>query len=132
MERHPDRIGDGVVRANGSVTPLNAGDAVAIVIDWFRAKGIPVTRQSKGMVARQAKTLLEDGFDFDTVVMSAILAIRRGGPHLMHFIASDLVAAKAGEWIADRNEYRKKLEDEIELRREAIDKALGEHPEFLS
>jgi hypothetical protein len=113
---------------NDLETPaLTAADVIACVVDWFSLKNIPISSRWKGMIGRQAKELLADGFDFDTVVAASILAIRRGGPHLVHYIAGDLVAAKAGEWIPTRDVYRKKLEDEIEIRRAEVDKMIQKY-----
>lgn len=128
MERHPDVISkQGIVRADGSITPANAGDALGHIIDWFRDHGMPITRQSKGMIAQQAKQLLEDGFDYAIVVSAGILAVRRCAPHQMHYIASDLAAATAGQWISTREEYRKTVEDQIELTRDRINRLVEDH-----
>jgi hypothetical protein len=128
MERHPDVIRtQGIKRADGSVTPANAGDALAHVIDWFRERGMPLTRQAKGMLARQAKDLLEDGFDYELVVASAILSVRRCTPQHMHFIASDLAAARAGQWISTRDAYRKSIEDSVELARDRVNRLVEEN-----
>lgn len=95
--------------------PRDAQGVVGIVVDTFTAKGIPIPSRHKGMLARQAKELLSDGFDYETVVVASVVALRRGQPHNAHFIASDLVFARAGERMT-RREYEKALQDEMELR----------------
>lgn len=121
MEEHPAVVrNEGITRRDGSVTPVNAGDVLARVIDWLREAQMPISRQAKGMIARQSKELLEDGFDADLVGAAAVLAVRRCVPHHMHFIASDLAAARAGQWISTRDEYRKSIEDEVELAKDRM------------
>jgi len=121
MEEHPNVLSQGVARKSGEVTPLNAGDVVATVVDWCSSRHMPLARQWKGMIARQAKTLLEDGFSFEVVAMAAIFSIRRGAPQHMHFLAGELTAVRAGEWISTRDEWRRMLEDEDDIRR-AVEK----------
>ena len=116
MERHPDVIsGQGIQRKNGEVTPVNAGDVLAVVIEDLRDARLPLSSQAKGIVARQIKSLLGDGFHPEIVRQAAGLAIKRGTPQNTHFIASDLAAANAGVWISTREEYRRALQDEVEL-----------------
>lgn len=95
--------------------PRNAQGAIATVCDTFMAKGIPIASRHKGMLARQAKELLSDGFEFETVVIASVIALRRGEPQNAHFIAGDLVMARAGERMT-RRQYEKALQDEMELR----------------
>ena len=89
-------------------------DVVGTVMDIFIEKGIPVSSKARGMIGRQAKELLSDGFDYETLVISAVMALRRGEPHRMHWIASDLVMARAGEKM-DRRSYERALQDEMEI-----------------
>lgn len=92
-----------------------ARDVLIVVCDTFSAKGIPLPSRHKGIIARQSKELLDDGFDFETVVVSSVIALRRAQPQNLHFIATDLVMARAGERMT-RREYERALQDEMELR----------------
>lgn len=74
----------------------------------------PISSRAKGMIGKQAVTLLQDGFEFELVVIAAVVALRRGAPQHMSFIADDLARARAGERLT-RKEYERMLEDEIEL-----------------
>jgi hypothetical protein len=115
MEEHPEiPDNEGLVRANGSITPWNAADILAAVIDVFTENNVPITSRAKGMIGRQAKELLEDGFDHSTIVVAAVTVLRRGDPHNLHFVAQDLVMARAGRRMT-RREYYQALEDEMEL-----------------
>lgn len=91
-----------------------ARDVVAAVVDTFQAKGVPIASRHKGMIARQAKELLSDGFEFETVTVAAVIALRRAEPQNLHFIAADLVMARAGEKMT-RREYERALQDEMEI-----------------
>lgn len=116
MERHPDVIsGQGIQRKNGEVTPVNAGDVLAVVIEDLRVARLPLSSQAKGIVAKQIKSLLNDGFRPELVRQAAVIAIKRGTPQSTHFIAGDLAAADAGVWISTREEYRRALQDEMEI-----------------
>lgn len=95
--------------------PRDAQGVVGTVVDTFTAKGIPIPSRHKGMIARQSKELLDDGFEYETVVVAAVVSLKRGQPQNLHFIASDLVLARAGERMT-RREYEKALQDEMELR----------------
>lgn len=108
-----ERVGKPSVITEGR--ELTAQDVVATVCDTFAAKSIPLPSRHKGMIARQAKELLTDGFDYETVVVASVIALRRAQPQNLHFIAADLVMARAGERMT-RREYEKALQDEMELR----------------
>lgn len=116
MERHPDVIDEqgGIVRKDGSVTPVNAADILAEVIDRFREHGIPLPSKYKGQLARALKGLLEDGFDWRTLTLAAATSIKRGEPHNLHHIALDLMLARKGMKMT-RLEYEKALQDEMEI-----------------
>lgn len=64
----------------------------------------------KAMVGRQAKELLGDGFDPETILVAAVAALRRGEPHRMFWIAGDLSLAKGGA-LMSRDEYRSQIAD---------------------
>lgn len=116
MELHPDVIDEqgGIVRKDGSVTPVNAADILAEVIDRFRANGIPLPSEYKGILARKLKKLLEDGFQWQTLTLASATAIKRGEPHNLHHIALDFVLAGKGMKMT-RAEYEKALQDEMEI-----------------
>lgn len=107
---------DEVVRKNGEVTPVNAGDVVATVVDIFAEQNIPLAGSFRGMIGRHAKDLLSSGFDFSTVVVASVTACKRGTPQHIPFIAQDLVMARAGQRMS-RREYERAIEDELEIRR---------------
>lgn len=107
---------DTVVRKSGATTPANAGDVIATVIDIFSELGIPLSGRYRGMLGRHSKDLLESGFDFQTVVVAAVMACKRGVPQHLTFIAQDLVMARAGQRMT-RKEYERAIEDELEIRR---------------
>jgi hypothetical protein len=108
MERHPERI-DGVVRADGSVTPLNAGDVVAAAVDVCRDTGIPLAPQVKARLGRSAKALLEAEFPPTTVVSACVVAIRTGWYGSVETIAQEMVVAQAGQRIT-REDFRRALD----------------------
>ena len=114
MERHPGIIEGGVVRQDGSTTPANAGDVLAVVVEKFREVGVPLASRHKGIIGKQTKELLSDGFDAETLVLACVTALRRGEPQNLHFIANDLVMARAGKRLT-RLQYEKALQDEMEI-----------------
>lgn len=105
-----------IVRKNGEVTPANAGDIVATVVDIFSEQNIPLSGQFRGMIGRQAKDLLDSGFDYSTVIVASVMGVKRGAPQNITFIAQDLVMARAGQRMS-RREYERAIEDELEIRR---------------
>ena len=116
MEEHPEILNDGIVRKSGELTPYNAGDVIATIVEIFREQGIPLAGRFRGMMGRHAKDLLESGFDYSTVVVAGVMACKRGVPQHMTFIAQDLVMARAGAKMS-RREYERAIEDEMEIRR---------------
>ncbi len=105
---------------NGSVAVgsqiQHAGDVLAAVSEAFTAKGIPISTRHRGILGKQARELIDSGFEFDAVVLACVMALRRGEPQNVHFIAGDLVTAKAGQRLT-RREYERALQDEMELGR---------------
>ncbi len=105
---------------NGSVAAASrdqhAGDVLAAVSEAFTAKGIPISTRHRGILGKQARELIDSGFEFDAVVLACVMALRRGEPQNAHFIAGDLVTAKAGQRLT-RREYERALQDEMELGR---------------
>lgn len=114
MEKHPGIINGGVARANGTIEPANTFDVLATVIDKFKAHGIPIASRHKGIIGRQVKELLNDGFEPELLVLATFTALRRGEPQNVHFIANDLNMARAGQRMT-RREYETALQDEMEL-----------------
>lgn len=109
-------MSDEVARRSGETTPANAHDVLATVCDIFNAHNIPLPTRHKGILARNAKELLDDGFEYETVVVASVIALRRGAPQHVQWVASDLVMARGGQRM-DRREYEKALQDEMEVGR---------------
>lgn len=86
----------------------NAGEIVGAMVDTLRVYNVPVTGRAKGMIGRQAKELLVDGFEPDVILAASVLALRRGEPQNMHFIAQDIVLMQAGQLLS-RKDYRDEL-----------------------
>lgn len=114
-------MGDDLVpREKGGQTPAqreyprDAQGVLGAVIDTFAASNIPISSRHKGIIGKQAKELLIDGFDFETVVVASVISLRRAQPQNLHFIAADLVMARAGQRMT-RREYEQALQDEMEL-----------------
>ena len=94
MEQHPEKIAaTGVVRADGSVTPFNAGDATAAVVDMY---GLPIPREIKARIGKAAKELLEDGFEPNTVCAAMLWAVKLARPHLVSSLALEMQSAQHG------------------------------------
>lgn len=108
MEKHPERLGEGVVRKSGEITPFNAGDAVAATVDVCREMGIPVAPSIKARLGKGAKGLLESGFDPKIVCAAMVIAIRTGWFGSVESIAQEMVVATAGGRMA-RSEYQRAL-----------------------
>lgn len=95
--------------------PRNAAGVIALVADNFAVKEIPLPRAHLAMLGRHAQALLDDDFQWETVVIAAAIALRRGTPQHLQYIASDVVMAQAGERMS-RRDYERALQDEMELR----------------
>lgn len=94
MEKHPEKIAvTGVERADGSVTPFNAGDAVAAVVDMY---GLPIPREFRARIGKAAKELLEDGFEPNIVCAAMLWAIKLARPHLVANFALEMQSAQHG------------------------------------
>lgn len=102
----------------GGATPdergPNAATVLRVVAETFAEHGVPVSSRHKAIIGKQAKELLEDDFDEQTVIVASVIALRRGQPQNMHFVAADLVMARAGQRMT-RREYEIALQDEMEL-----------------
>lgn len=94
MEKHPEKIAvTGVTRADGTVTPFNAGDALAAVIDMY---GLPIPREIKARIGKAAKELLEDGFEPNVVCAAMLWAVKLARPHLVPSLALEMQSAQHG------------------------------------
>lgn len=92
--------------------PPNAHDVMAAAIGHlnYADGGIVVGRRERGILARQAKELLADGYPPVTVARALVVAWRRGEPHNAWRVCGDLARAEAGLHI-DRGDYRQLLRD---------------------
>lgn len=114
MEHHPERRNEGITRKNGEVTPWNAGDILAAVVEAFSEMGIPIASRHRAIIGKQAKELLADGFDPHTLILAAAISLKRMEPQNLHFIAGDLVMARGGVRMT-RREYERAMQDEMEI-----------------
>ena len=114
MERHPGIINGGVVRKDGSTTPANAGDVLAIVVEQFALAKMPLLPRFRAIAGKQVKECLEGGIDAETMVLATAIAFKRGEPHRLVWIAQDLVLARGGVRMT-RLQYEKALQDEMEI-----------------
>ena len=97
-----------------AVVGRSAQTVIGDVVDAFGAYDIPVSSRARGMIGKQAVDLLASGFDYEVVVLASVTAIRRGEPQNAHFIAGDLVLARAGQRVT-RRDYERALQDEVEI-----------------
>ena len=93
MEQHPAIAANGVQRASGEVTPFNAGDAIAAVVDMY---GLPIPREIKARLGKAAKELLEDGFEPNLVCAAMLWAVKLARPHLVPSLALEMQSAQHG------------------------------------
>ncbi len=94
VERHPEKLSEGVLRKSGEVTPFNASDAIAAVCGMY---GHPIPRDHKARLGRSAKELLEDGFAPNTVCAAMYAAVRRARPDLVSALALEIQNAHTGQ-----------------------------------
>jgi hypothetical protein len=114
MEKHPGIINGGVIRKDGTTTPANAGDVLAIVVERFDEAQITLLSRFKAIAGKQIKEALDDGVDAETLVVAAGIAFKRCEPQSLLWIAQDLLMARGGMRMT-RREYEKALQDEIEI-----------------
>jgi hypothetical protein len=117
-------MGEIAKRPDGALT---GGDIVAAVVDTLRVYDVPMTGRAKGMIGKQAKELLADGFPPETILAASVLAVRRGQPHVAHFIAQDIALMQAGQHLS-RAEYQK----ELESAKQSLDASKQAHLERLN
>jgi hypothetical protein len=106
--------------------PVTASTILSAAIDTLAVYEIPVTSRAKGMLARQAKELLQDGFPAEVILTASVLSIQRGAPGHMHYIAQDIVVARAGKRIT-----RSRYERELNAAHKLLDPGEVEHRERL-
>lgn len=109
VERHPEKIANGVQRANGSVTPFNAADAVAAAVDVSRDKGYPLAPAIRARLGKGAKALLSADFPPAVVVSACVIAIRTGWFGSVESIGQEILVAKAGDRI-NRQQFQQALD----------------------
>ena len=92
--------------------PPNAHDVMAATIGYLNRTegGVTVGSRERGILARQAKELLTDGYPPHTVARALVVAWQRGEPHNAWRVCGDLTRAEAGLHI-DRADYRRLLND---------------------
>lgn len=88
---------------------ITAQDIIAALVDLMKANGVPVSSRAKGVLAKQTKQLLADGFTPQIVSVAALVALRRSAPHLCDRIAQDLALTLAGQAMT-RDEYRREVQ----------------------
>ena len=109
IENRPDEsAGQGLVRKDGTVSPFNAGDAIAAIVDVCQLNEIPLAPQVRARLGKGAKALLESGFKPDIVVAAGVTAVRAGWFGSIETIAQEMVVAKAGQSLS-RQEYRSSI-----------------------
>lgn len=101
------------------VTPLpsatvkpTAAHIMAVIGETFSAEGVPLARRARGILARQSKELLEDGFAPTVVARACIVAERRGEPHNAWRIAGDIARVEAGLHMT-RADYERELKAQL-------------------
>ena len=95
------------MRADGSVTPFNAGDAVAAVSDMY---GLPMLPSWKARLGKDAKLLLENDFPPNVIVVAMLTALQMARPHMVQAFAVEFqneAAGKAMDW----GDYRRRLHE---------------------
>lgn len=106
MEKHPEKIAaTGVTRADGSVTPFNAGDAIAAIVDMY---GLPMLPAWKARIGKDAKDLLDAGFPPNIVVLAGLTAVQMARPGMVQNFAVEFLNEVEGmgmDWTA----YRRRL-----------------------
>lgn len=88
--------------------PVHAGDVIATVAEHATTTGAILSSRERGILARQAKELLGDGYDPVTVARACLVAWRRGEPHNAWRVCGDLNRAETGQHMTAQ-EYRREL-----------------------
>jgi hypothetical protein len=93
MEKHPELLDEGLVRRNGTVTPFNAADVLAAVVEEYDA---PLLPRQKARLGKAAKELLEAGFDPQVVGRAMFQSLLRARIDLVPNIALEIQNARGG------------------------------------
>jgi len=88
--------------------PITARDVLGAMIDILALDGIPISSRAKGIIARQAKELLADGFDPYVVLQASVAAYCRSQPSIVYLLAMEIATAEAGKHISPR-EWRERV-----------------------
>lgn len=116
MDEHPEKLSEGLVRRKRSshqqsddqlslvpgeppsyVTPFNAGDAMAKVMEEY---GEPVPRRIRPRLARAAKELLEDGFSPQVTCVALMRCLYRARVDLAEQHAMEIQNAMRGNHLS--------------------------------
>lgn len=98
-----------VSRDPGDVQAVEAGAlVVSHVCQCVEINGMRIPPSWKGIIGSQGRALFQDGFDVDMIVGAAIIAVRRGRPELLQYVAGDLMLAGSGQAMSERD-YQVKL-----------------------
>lgn len=81
---------------------------VAAVCEAAQLQGLHVPPSWLGIIGKQSRALLDAKFDPPMVVAAAWMAVLRGQPTLVEYIAGDLALATAGVRMS-RTEYESKV-----------------------
>lgn len=89
--------------------PLEPGALVVRnIMDAAKGSNLLVPPAWRGILGKQAKALFEDGFEIDMITAACWMALQRGQPHLVQYIAGDLALAVSGHRMS-RSEYETKV-----------------------
>lgn len=94
--------------------PDTAQTVLAAVVEQAASVGVPVSSRARGMLGKQVKQLLSDGYDPECLRIACIEAIRQNSPMRLERIASAIAVARVGQW-QTQDEFRKRIEDMSEL-----------------
>jgi len=110
MEKYPERLNNGMVRANGEITPFNAGDAIAALSAYCDAEGIILAPKTKARVGKSAKALLQAGFPPGIVVRACARAVETNWIGSVEDIAQEMQVLSVGKRMS-RAQYRESLDE---------------------
>lgn len=88
--------------------PISAQDVIRALVDILSFDNMVISSRSKGILARQTKELLADGFNPDLVLRGAMAAFLRGQPATMYLLTEEIQSADAGKHISPR-EWREQV-----------------------
>lgn len=103
--------GELVPRGGGDVEPVEektAPQLIGEIANNMQLLGLQLPPTWRSTIAKMTRSLHKDGTPSDIIVAAGHLAILRGRPHLMEYIAGDLMLARSG-LLMSRTEYESKL-----------------------